>query len=435
MIFKSSKKLIENYEECETFTNKYTENIGGKSEWVSDNGTFFGEPEDAPKSKSETKVKEIELLTDLDDGSANDSTGGLQKGIVFGKTYKFKVKSYTKEEPTSKSVVKWMYKYHNLKDNKWEEVYSKNTGENYAVHFNEEEMCGRFIYIRAYIDDEKEEGELKVWKHNRFRWFDRKIIKNEVNERETKPYLADQNETPTCGMAAIYYLLAKKEFEKYKKFVLELHQTGVSKCNSYSFDVSDKSLHLLKMNPNTNTKYPNYKVKMPYCDWISFSCMRDKENGVRNYDGENDESFDGSTLPRELVKVTKEILGFTSVVDNTNVVFNKGTLFWDGENSSSREIAKMEELYSKGYSIVMFINTKMLEQRKETIDGKVVIKTGVKSGLLSTFEHWVVFEGVIGGTINWDEFDFKVFTWGEIRNVTINPEAFGSNFYGYVYGK
>lgn len=48
MIFKSCKKLIENYEEWETFTNKYTENVGGKSEWISDGGFFFGEPQDPP---------------------------------------------------------------------------------------------------------------------------------------------------------------------------------------------------------------------------------------------------------------------------------------------------------------------------------------------------------------------------------------------------
>ena len=46
-------------------------------------GVSFNKPEDPPKKKAETKVKEIELLTDLDDGSANDGSGGLQKGIVY----------------------------------------------------------------------------------------------------------------------------------------------------------------------------------------------------------------------------------------------------------------------------------------------------------------------------------------------------------------
>lgn len=246
-------------------------------------------------------------------------------------------------------------------------------------------------------------------------------IKEEVEERKEKPYLANQNATPTCGMAAVLYFLAKKDFDKYKNFVLELHQKGIVKCNNYKFDVSEKSTHLLEMNPLTNKKYPNYQGKMPYCDWIAFSCIRDNENGVRNYNGENDESFDGSTVPRELVKLMKEILDFKSVIDYTNVIFNKGTLPWDGEDSSSREIAKMEELYLKGYTIIMLINTNMLYKKK--------------SGLASTIEHWVVFEGIIGGTITWDEYDFKVFTWGEIRNVIINPEVFSSNFYGYVYGK
>jgi uncharacterized protein YdeI (BOF family) len=41
--------------------------------------------------------------------------------------------------------------------------------------------------------------------------------------------------------------------------------------------------------------------------------------------------------------------------------------------------------------------------------------------LSSSIEHWVLFEGIIVGAITWDEYDFKAFTWGEIRDVIINP--------------
>jgi hypothetical protein len=60
---------------------------------------------------------------------------------------------------------------------------------------------------------------------------------------------------------------------------------------------------------------------------------------------------------------------------------------------------------------------------------------GKKSGLLSTLEHWIVFEEVIDGTISWDKYDFEAFTWGERRKIEINPEVFSTNYYGYVYGK
>ena len=43
----------------------------------------FVKPEVKPAPKK-TKVKEVELLTPLEDGSANDGTGVSQKGFVFG---------------------------------------------------------------------------------------------------------------------------------------------------------------------------------------------------------------------------------------------------------------------------------------------------------------------------------------------------------------
>jgi hypothetical protein len=55
MIYKSSKKLIENYEECEIFTNKYTENVKEKSEWIAKKGTHFKKPKKPPIAKTIAK--------------------------------------------------------------------------------------------------------------------------------------------------------------------------------------------------------------------------------------------------------------------------------------------------------------------------------------------------------------------------------------------
>ena len=222
-------------------------------------------------------------------------------------------------------------------------------------------------------------------------------------------------------------------------YFIERHQEFNERRNQEFIERS--TIEKYKMNPSTNTSYPNnYEGKMPYCDWISFASIRDQENNVRDFDGEDDFSFDGATLPNEIEKLMKGILGYKNVVDNTNMITNKGTLLWDGEDSSSREIAKMSELRNKGYAIVMFINTNMIKQdevkfTKNKIKYIIKAKEAKKSGVFDTFEHWVVFEEVIGGTITWDEYDFKVFTWGEIMDVIINPEVFSTNYYGYVYGK
>jgi hypothetical protein len=95
---------------------------------------------------------------------------------------------------------------------------------------------------------------------------------------------------------------------------------------------------------------------------------------------------------------------------------------------------------NKGYTVVMLVNTKMIkvDEVKFSKGGKNYIKEGKepkKSGFFDTLEHWIVFEEVIGGTISWDEYDFKVFTWGEMKDIIVNPEIFSTNYYGYVYGK
>lgn len=65
-------------------------------------------------------------------------------------------------------------------------------------------------------------------------------------------------------MAAIMYILAKKDFDSYKKLIENLHRTGYTKINDYEVDIN-KSKHLLEMNPNTNKLYPkNSEGGMPF---------------------------------------------------------------------------------------------------------------------------------------------------------------------------
>lgn len=404
--------------------------------------------ESRPTSPQTAEVEKIRITTDLDDGSANDnSKTSIKKGMLHGKKYVLEVIQFKGDiEPDNERNIKWAYGYSKEPteaDSIGEVIIGSisQTGKKIKFKADNLDMCGREITFYAYIQEKNNGGQLPVFHHYRFHWFDRKAIETEVEERKSKPWLANQKNTSLCGMAAILYLLAKQNHDLYKKFVLGLHQTGYYKFDEYVVDVSKKSGHLLKMNPATNASYPeDYKSKMPYCDWISFSSIRDQENNVRDFDGEDDFSFDGATFPNEIETLMKGILGCSNVVDNANMVFNKGSMLWDGEGSSAREIAKMQQLYLDGYNIVMLVNTNMIEQKQVLFSkgGKNYIiqgKKAQKSGLFSTMEHWIVFEGVIGGTISWDEYDFKVFTWGEIKDVIVDPEIFSTNYYGYVYGK
>lgn len=210
-----------------------TSRIFGESIQINSNGRidFFAEnyTYDDPKAPPQLDgIKEIELITPLDDGSANDLSGGLQKGMIYGNTYHFKVKSYINQPPTNINSISWMIHYHSLFQNKWIDIPLIAKGDHISILMNEKDMCGRFVFVRAYLKSPEREAELSVWKHNRFRWFDRMIVENEITERTDngKPWLINQSGTSLCGMACIFYLFAKEQPDAYKKFAKELYWVG-----------------------------------------------------------------------------------------------------------------------------------------------------------------------------------------------------------------
>jgi hypothetical protein len=379
---------------------------------------------DGKKKKVQTQVKEIELLTDLDDGSKNDGSGGLQKGYVFGKIYKFKVKSYTDGEPKTKSLIKWMYKYHNLTKNTWEEVYSEKTGENYSIHFNNKEMCGRFIYVRAYIENEDEEGELKIWKHNRFRYFDRSIIEEEIKERtdNKKPWLVNQAGTSLCGMACIFYLFAKEQPEAYKKFAKQLFRTGEAKHNKYTVK---PSVELLEKKINKN-RYPLNTGDMPLVDFVTMAGTRNTDNP--KYKGGSEE-FQAINWPPIMTTLCEELLGYESV--SSKGVYNPIKPIVYSDIDIKNKINNINKQIADGYRLILMIDSDLINDvwDKSSLD-----------------LHWVVLESAI--TWNYepgffvskkDEIDFKVYTWGTNPNgnnrylqSVITSSHFMNNYNGYI---
>jgi hypothetical protein len=367
-------------------------------------------------------INKIECITELDEGSGN-----FTDGMIYGKEYEFKVSEYYEDfiptEEEKKEII-WEYAYSNDEDGVTIVTQKEPSGETFKLKVDNLDMLGKEVSVYAYYGDKETEGILDIFCHNRFRYFDWKAIEQELNKRKNNPELANQSRTPTCGIASIFYILAKQDFDKYQNFILDLHRTGIAKCNSYEVDVS-KCDHLLEVNPILDNLYPIlYGKKMPYIDWIPFSCLRDLENDLPiSYNGKMSQSpldeFSGATLPHEIEKLMKEVLGFKKIINDTNLVFNKDSQ--DFGEISARELKKLQDLYLDGYQICLFINTNMIYNKE--------------SAILSTIEHWVVFEGIIGGTISWDEYDFKVFTWGAVEKITINPESFRSNYYGYVAGK
>lgn len=402
------------------------------------------------------RVKEIELLTALEQGSKNDNNINIttfQDGMVFGKTYHFKVKSYDQTPPIDFGDIKWMLKYHSLSQNKWKEIPLAIRGESLKMKMDEEDMCGRFIYVRAYIEDPECEGEYKEWKHNRFRWFDRAKIHKQIMDRIKDPWKINQGNSSLCGMAALYYAMAKKYPSAYEKLAKELFRTGQYHIGSYVLKTHDKALSMYETNPSDH----NYKaMKMPDIDWIVLATTRSKEslNSQFVYNGFENGDVDmmkGINWPKMLARMCKEVAGFSSVeaidLGLLEIGDKKGIsakLYDALGDIDIMHLKNIDKKYKQGHTILMMIDSSMIED-----------DPGYNLKDLTTDCHWVVYEGGLNFIEVGDNkfVGFSIYTWGYdpvtqldeggsednkykrpliYKKQRISIESFKSNYYGYI---
>lgn len=428
---------------------------------------FDGKTSISRKGIEPTQVKSIKLLTPLEKGSNNDGTGQNfnQDGAVYGKTYKFKVDDYTNLPPQDKKKIKWKYKYHSLSKNKWMVHYSNVMGDEYNLYMNEKDMCGRIIHVIAYINNENSEGYLKVWHHNRFRFFDRKLIEAQAEERAEDPWKIKQGGSSLCGMASLYNVLIKRDSQLYLKIVKDLLRTGECILDDYTISPHSSALEMYDVNPKSSTDYIN--MAMFEVDWLVLATTRSKES-TQNliYKGKESGKMDmlkAVNWPDMLTRMGKQVAGFSnsksqglskiSINDKKTVV---GARVYDYfSHSDLRELQKIDMLHGKGHHILMMIDADMI-YNKSSYNSLVDVLND---------SHWVVYEGNLvfyddqqAPTLDLDEaktVSFKIFTWGrdpnsaqyitlskkqdidkDVQNMITKPglkiKSFKSNYYGYI---
>lgn len=427
----------------EVLDGHFKSNAAQQNYWVGDkNGNTHHEYK-APEKKEEEKkegVKEIECLTALDYGSDNDTYGGFKNtGMVFGKTYHFRVKSYVKDVPKNRSDIKWLLVYHNLSENKLKEIPLAVKGDNVKITMNDLDLCGRFVYVRAYLKDHKTEAELKVWKHNRFRWFDRMIVEKEIKERtdDKKPWLINQSGTSLCGMACLFYLFAKEKPDLYKKFAKELFRKGVATFNGYTVK---PSIDVLERRPFINGKlneknFPwhweqinkvNLKVNMPFIDYITMAGTRNTDNP--SYKG-GEEEFQAINWPQLMTSLSEKFLGYKDV--SSKGVYNPVKPLLYTTEGAKKKIDDINNQINAGYKLMLMIDADLIDDHWDTD---------------SLDLHWVVLESPITWNytpkflgVNVDEIDFKVYSWGtnpfgntRYLRKKITSNHFMSNYNGYI---
>lgn len=435
-------------------------NSNGRIDYFALNYTY-GTPQKPPVKIIDGAVKEIELLTALDQGSDNiPKSTKTQPGMIFGKTYQFKVKSYVKNPPANLSSIKWMIKYHSPSQNKWLEIPLSAKGDSVTITLNDEDMCGRYIFVRAYVNDPKKEAEYKEWKHNRFRWFNRFKVYQQIDDRVKDPWKIDQKYSSLCGMAALYYAMIKRDPKAYEKLAKELFRTGEYKIGSYVIKPHQKALSMYETKPTD----PNYKsMGMSEIDWIVLATTRSKEslNSQFVYNGFENGDMDmlkAVNWPDMLTRMCKEVAGYTNAksfgLSLLSIVNKKG--FEEKardyvSNSDLLELKTIDQKYNAGHTILLMIDSDMIED---------VSSYSPKN--LTTNSHWIVYEGGltfydIHGSITTkveqaEKVFFSIYTWGfnpvsqldEFGNQSIPvnkliykkqnifTKTFKCNYYGYI---
>lgn len=409
--------------------NKITNYAGGKHIQNGATGGVNNGSNQPRKPTEETEVKTIECIDELDEGSANDGSGVNTKGgILFGKTYTFKVKTYTKGIPKNLTNIKWLLSYKDPETGIYHEnILSKDIrGETVRISFTENiNICGCEVEVKAYISNIIEGGNLKVWHHNRFRWFDAKIINYEIIKRTTdkKPWIINQSGTSLCGMACIFYLFAKYQPEGYKVFAKRLFRTGEATYNEYTVMPSEELLN----KKISKDGHPEGTDGIPLIDYVTLASTRNTDSP--SYRGGDQELY-AVNWPPLMTGLSQKLLGYKDV--SSNGIYNpiKKSRKYD-KKKAWQMILDINAQIAQGYKLMLMIDSDLISEDEDKL-----------SNLFQLEYHWVVLETSIIDTQNWNSegqifytLDFKVYTWGGNKKYLkekITIDHFIHNYYGYI---
>ncbi len=367
--------------------------------------------------KIDIAVKEIECITDLDEGSDNQGSGGTLKGFFYGKEYEFKVLSYSndsglKEKELNK--IKWVYSYTNDEGVITNVTQKGSTGDTFRLKVDSLEMLGKEISIYAYINRKENEASLSKFCHHRFRYFDKKVFEKELKKRRDTPILIEQHATSLCGTAAIIYQLAKDDKNLFYETFLDFFIKGEGNINNFLLKPNKK---LYEMKPSSNNEnYPNYSEysdgtpinppdAMKQADWIVLAGTRSSDN--KSYEGEKGENWDAINWVSYMKKAALSLYGASLAIDETS--------YFTGFDYTDT-LEKIQEDYKNGWNIVFLIDSDMLDDEVSYF------------GCLTQY-HWIVYEGDLKIDKDKKEFEFSFWCWHKInRNRVFAKRVFNTNF-------
>jgi len=358
---------------------------------------------------------DIQTLTPLHKGSTNDGTGNEQDGLIYNKSYEFEtVFSSAVEEPKDENNIKWEYSYYN--EDTGETIVKTATGKKIKIKVDDLNMLGKHIELLVYVGEKNIHNHIhnkkELWVHYRFRWIDRKLLLDDVKRKLKNKHTIDQGSSSLCGFAFIGYHFAKQYPADYESYINNIHRTGTATISRTSYTVTiDSEEHLVKLK-TTDPKFP-----MTLADYMLLVTLRDHKNTLWDYDpdapnsGTGIEGATGMTFPHTVEALMKDILGFKNIIDKTNLATSKWT-------SVQNSVKEMQTKLNEGYIIAWFINTNAIIYSKKDD--------------FSIPNHWVGLESI---SLSGDIVSYRIYTWGSLKNGTVNIDNYKDGNYGYVAGK
>ncbi|MEC7118629.1 MAG: contractile injection system protein, VgrG/Pvc8 family [Pseudomonadota bacterium] len=344
-----------------------------------------------------TEVSQIKLSSPLYDGSGHDGTGQtIKKALKFGEEYHFEVTSYTGAPPPSNTQFNWLIRYRSpaTSKNRVIDKLISTLEPSIDLKFTDPDLCGCEVLIYASIGpDPLQGGHVKLIAHTRFRWFDAKVIKQQIQERKVRPWRVDQGGTSLCGMAVVIYAMIKQDRHYYEKFAFELYRTGQFNIGNSLIKPHPSAESMYEMDPRSSL-YKRHKIFE--VDWITLATVRSAHSGTLGmlvYDGIETSQLDmleAVNWPDLVADLCKKLGRYRSVtavrMRYAQIMIQKGHIGrahdQNHPDDDLRLLADMQAAYEKGHTVLMLIDSGML--------------SGVASydvGRLTTHLHWIGFEG------------------------------------------
>jgi uncharacterized Zn-binding protein involved in type VI secretion len=268
-----------------------------------------------------------------------------------------------------------------------------------------------------------------------FHNFTEQEVEQGINARMANPNLVDQGATSLCGAAVVTYFYAKHKPNDYKQFVKSLHKNGEATSAAGYHLRKDQTEHLWDYERYAKQGYPRASGSndtINPVDFMLLASLRTQENGAlkyepKRYEPKSDKVLSGSiegikgmSLPNEVEKLMRELIGFKKVINQTNLAFSEPN-FHDVVDYA----AKLQRYLTSGFSVALLVSMSFLYNKKPT---------------LSFPEHWV---GL--GSISVDKaskmITMQLFTWGKYghqyywnKTYKISFDVFIDTLYGYVAG-